>query len=55
MFKKIWQSFVRWFRKLFGGGTGKAINRVPAAELPPLEQCPKNQDQFRHHFLIEKN
>jgi hypothetical protein len=37
MFKKIWQSFVRWFRKLFGGGTGKAINRVPAAELPPLD------------------
>ncbi|WP_295613212.1 hypothetical protein [Chamaesiphon sp. GL140_3_metabinner_50] len=37
MFKKIWQSFVRWFRKLFGGGTGKAINRFPAAELPPLD------------------
>jgi hypothetical protein len=37
MLKNIWQSFVRWFRKLFGGGTGKAINRVPAAELPPLD------------------
>lgn len=37
MLKNIWQSFVRWFRKLFGGGTSKAINRVPAAELPPLD------------------
>jgi hypothetical protein len=37
MLKKIWQSFVRWFRKLFGGGTAKAINRVSVAELPPLD------------------
>jgi hypothetical protein len=37
MFKKIWQSFMRWFRKLFGGGTAKAINRVSVAELPPLD------------------
>jgi hypothetical protein len=35
MFKKIWQSFLRWFRKLFGGG--KAISRIPATELPPLD------------------
>ena len=35
MFKKIWQSFVRWFRKLFGGG--KAVSRIPATDLPPLD------------------
>jgi hypothetical protein len=35
MFKKIWQSFLRWFRKLFGGG--KATARIPATELPPLD------------------
>ena len=37
MFKKIWQSFVRWFRKLFGKGTIKASERVPTAELPSLD------------------
>ncbi len=35
MFKKIWQSFLRWFRKSFGGG--KATARIPATELPPLD------------------
>jgi hypothetical protein len=37
MFKKIWQSFVRWFRKLFGRGTVRASERVPTAELPSLD------------------
>jgi hypothetical protein len=46
MLKKIWQSFVRWFRKLFGRGTsgstlsqrGYAKNRIVAhADLPPLD------------------
>ena len=44
MLKKIWQSFVRWFRKLFGGasraslqGRGSANGRIPAAELPSLD------------------
>jgi hypothetical protein len=37
MLKKIWQSFTRWFRKLFGRGTHKSLNRVPATELPPLD------------------
>jgi hypothetical protein len=45
MLKKIWQSFVRWFRKLFGRGTNRSLvggaaakeHRLPAAELPPLD------------------
>ena len=46
MLKKIWQSFVRWFRNLFGRGTsgstlaqrGYAKNRIVAnADLPPLD------------------
>jgi hypothetical protein len=38
MLKKIWQSFMRWFRKLFGRGAGRSIDRlVPVAELPPLD------------------
>jgi hypothetical protein len=45
MFKKIWQSFVRWFRKLFGTskhrsslqGSGTATDRLSAAGLPPLD------------------
>jgi hypothetical protein len=44
MLKKIWQSFMRWVRKTFGRGTGKATvpshfgnERVAAAELPPLD------------------
>lgn len=38
MLKKIWQSFVRWFRKLFGRGAGQSIDRlVPTAELPSLD------------------
>jgi hypothetical protein len=37
MFKKIWQSFVRWFRKLFGGGAVPKLDRVPATALPPLD------------------
>ncbi len=46
MLKKIWQSCVRWFRKLFGRGTNRSIvggaspreNRlVSVAELPPLD------------------
>jgi hypothetical protein len=44
MFKKIWQSFVRWFRKLFGGGSQSSLQgrnsangRISAAELPPLD------------------
>jgi hypothetical protein len=44
MFKKIWQSFVRWFRKLFGTskhrsslqGSGAATDRR-ADRLPPLD------------------
>jgi hypothetical protein len=38
MLKKIWQSFVRWFRKLFGRGAGASRDRlVSTAELPPLD------------------
>jgi hypothetical protein len=45
MLKKIWQSFIRWFHKSFGGGKNRSIvggaasakNRVPAAALPPLD------------------
>jgi hypothetical protein len=38
MLKKIWQSFMRWFRKLFGRGASKSSNRfAPTAELPPLD------------------
>ncbi len=36
MLNKIWQSFVRWFRKLFGRG-GRSLDRLPNAELPPLD------------------
>jgi hypothetical protein len=45
MLKKIWQSFVRWFRKLFGTGKnraslhsrGMATDRLSTAALPPLD------------------
>jgi hypothetical protein len=45
MLKKIWQSFVRWFRKLFGTGKnraslhskGMATERLSSAALPPLD------------------
>jgi hypothetical protein len=37
MLKKIWQSFVRWFRKLFRTGAGRSIDRSTTAELPPLD------------------
>jgi hypothetical protein len=38
MLKKIWQSFMRWFRKLFGRGAGRSSDRlVPVAELPRLD------------------
>jgi hypothetical protein len=45
MLKKIWQSFVRWFRKLFGTskqrssleGRGPATGQLSSAGLPPLD------------------
>jgi hypothetical protein len=37
MLKKIWQSFTKWFRKLFGRGSSRSLARVPATELPPLD------------------
>jgi hypothetical protein len=37
MLKKIWQSFVRWFRKLFGRGAASRDRLVSTAELPPLD------------------
>ena len=46
MLKKIWQSFGRWFRKLFGRGTSKSSvsgrgyandRLVATADLPPLD------------------
>ncbi len=37
MLKKIWQSFVRWFRKLSKQGAVQSANRVSTAELPPLD------------------
>lgn len=46
MLKKIWQSFLRWIRKIFGGDTDKSSlgasqriddRRMAAAELPPLD------------------
>jgi hypothetical protein len=37
MLKKIWQSFVRWFRKLFKQKAVRSINRASSIELPPLD------------------
>ena len=37
MLKKIWQSFMRWFRKLSKQGATRSVERVTAAELPPLD------------------
>jgi hypothetical protein len=37
MLKKIWQSFVRWFRKLSKQRAGRSVNLVSTAELPPLD------------------
>ncbi len=37
MLKKIWQSFMRWFRKLSKQGASRSVERVTAAELPPLD------------------
>jgi hypothetical protein len=41
MLKKIWQSFVRWFRKLVGTGPGRSnlagVDRLTTTELPPLD------------------
>jgi hypothetical protein len=37
MLKKIWQSFMRWFRKLSNQGAVQSVNRVSTAELPPLD------------------
>jgi hypothetical protein len=37
MFKKIWHSFVRWFRKLFGGGKQRISDRVPSTDLPLID------------------
>jgi hypothetical protein len=37
MLKKIWQSCVRWLRKLFKKGAVRPIDRVTTAELPPLD------------------
>ncbi len=37
MLKKIWQSFVRWFRKLSKQGADRSVERVSTAELPPLD------------------
>ena len=37
MLKKIWQSFMRWFRKLSKPAAARSIDRVSTAELPPLD------------------
>jgi hypothetical protein len=38
MLKKIWQSLVRWFRKLVGRGTSsRSRDRLSTAPLPPLD------------------
>jgi hypothetical protein len=37
MLKKIWQSFMRWFRNLSKTGAGRSVDRVNTAELPPLD------------------
>jgi hypothetical protein len=38
MLKKIWQSLVRWFRKLVGRGTSsRSRDRLATAPLPPLD------------------
>lgn len=37
MLKKIWQSFVRWFRKLIGRGTSRSRDRLQTNPLPPLD------------------
>ncbi len=37
MLKKIWQSFMRWFRKLSKPGASRSVARVSTAELLPLD------------------
>jgi hypothetical protein len=37
MLKKIWQSWVRWFRKLFKQKAARSIVRASTIELPPLD------------------
>ncbi len=37
MLKKIWQSLVRWFRKLVGRGTSRSQDRLHTTPLPPLD------------------
>ena len=37
MLKKVWQSFVRWFRKLFKQKAVRSIDRASTIELPPLD------------------
>ena len=37
MLKKIWQSFMRWFRKLSNQGASRSVDRATTAELPPLD------------------
>jgi hypothetical protein len=37
MLKKIWQSFVRWFRKLSKQGASRSVSPSTTAELPPLD------------------
>ena len=37
MLKKIWQSFMRWFRKLSKQGASRSVERVIATDLPPLD------------------
>jgi hypothetical protein len=37
MLKKIWQSCVRWFRKLFKQKAVRSIDRASSIELPPLD------------------
>ncbi len=37
MLKKIWQSLVRWFRKLVGHGPSRSRDRLQSVPLPPLD------------------
>jgi hypothetical protein len=55
MLKKIWQSFVRWFRKLFGRGTSRSNLQASGYtnELTPNTQLPPLDDTDREYLFMQ--